>query len=94
MGTAHVSTLAASAAVTLPTALYFFAVWALHSRYFKVGIGQQLVLPTTALLIILCTFLGDWAVPAAGIVAALAVAVGVVLTARMVTREAPVDADA
>ncbi|MFJ4889082.1 MULTISPECIES: low temperature requirement protein A [unclassified Streptomyces] len=94
VGTAHISTLAASAAVTLPTALYFLAVWVLHSRYFKVGIGQQLVLPTTALLVILCTFLGDWAVPAAGIVAALAVAVGVVLTARMVTREAPVDADA
>lgn len=88
VGTAHISTLAASAAVTLPTALYFLAVWVLHSRYFKVGIGQQLVLPTTALLVILCTFLGDWAVPAAGVVTALAVALGVALSARMVAREA------
>ncbi|MFD0070639.1 low temperature requirement protein A, partial [Streptomyces sp. NPDC127574] len=92
VGTAHITTLAASAAVTLPTALYFLAVWVLHSRYFKVGIGQQLVLPTTALLVILCTFLGDWAVPAAGVVTALAVALGVALSARMVAREATVGA--
>ncbi|MET9893624.1 low temperature requirement protein A [Streptomyces sp. NPDC006465] len=88
VGKAHISTLSASAAVTLPTALYFLAVWALHSRYFKIGIAQQVVLPATALLVILCTFLGDWAVLASGIVSALAVAVGVVLTTRMVSREA------
>ncbi|MBO4255556.1 low temperature requirement protein A [Streptomyces griseorubiginosus] len=87
VGRAHISTLAASAAVTLPTALYLVCVWALHSRYFKVGITQQLVLPVTALLVIVCTFLGSWAVLAAGIVAALAVATGVALTARMVARE-------
>ncbi|MGW1954034.1 low temperature requirement protein A [Streptomyces sp. NPDC001920] len=82
IGKAHISTLAASAAVTLPTALYLLAVWALHSRHFKVGIAQQLVLPTAALLVICCTFLGDWAVPAAGLVSVLTVAVGVTLTAR------------
>ena len=59
----------------------------LHSRFYKVGIAQQLVLPTTALLVIVCTFLGDWAVFAAGIVSALAVATGTTLTARMVARE-------
>ncbi|MEU0596809.1 low temperature requirement protein A [Streptomyces sp. NPDC006393] len=78
----HLSALAASAAVTLPTALYLLTVWALHSRYFKVGIAQQTVLPTTALLVICCTFLGDWAVFAAGIVSALSVAAGVALTGR------------
>ena len=36
---------------------------------------------------ILCTFLGDWAVLVAGIVATLAVAVGVILTARMTAPE-------
>jgi low temperature requirement protein LtrA len=87
VGKAHISTPAASAAVTLPTALYFLTVWVLHSRHFKVGIAQQLVLPTAALLVILCTFLGDWAVLTAGIVSALAVAVGVTLTSRMVGRE-------
>ncbi|MBE8473891.1 low temperature requirement protein A [Streptomyces justiciae] len=87
VGKAHISTLAASAAVTLPTALYLLTVWALHSRYFKVGTAQQLVLPVTALLVIACTFLGDWAVLAAGIVSALAVATGTTLTARMVARE-------
>lgn len=87
VGKAHISTLAASAAVTLPTALYLLTVWALHSRYFKVGMAQQLVLPTTALLVIVCTFLGDWAVLAAGIVSMLAVATGTTLTARMAARE-------
>jgi low temperature requirement protein LtrA len=85
VGKTQISTLAASAAVTLPTALYFLTVWLLHARHFKMGITQQLVLPTTALLVILCTFLHSWAVLAAGVVAALSVAVGVALTARMVT---------
>lgn len=84
---AHISTQAASAAVTLPTALYLLTVWLLHSRHFKVGVPQQLVLPVAALLVICCTFLGDRAVVAAGVVAALAVVTGTTLTARMVARE-------
>lgn len=87
VGKAHISTQAASAAVTLPTALYLLTVWLLHSRHFKVGVPQQLVLPVTALLVLCCTFLGDGAVFAAGVVAALAVATGTTLTARMVARE-------
>ncbi|MFB7598917.1 low temperature requirement protein A [Streptomyces sp. NPDC056160] len=83
VGKSHLSALEASAAVTLPTALYLITVWALHARHFKVGIAQQLVLPTSALLVICCTFLGDWAVLAAGLVSALAVATGVILTARV-----------
>ncbi len=81
MGKAHLSALAASAAVTLPTALFLLMVWALHSRFYKVGIAQQSVLPATALLVAVCTFLGRWAVLAAGLVSALAVAAGVTLTA-------------
>ncbi|CAL9472961.1 hypothetical protein SUDANB96_02895 [Streptomyces sp. enrichment culture] len=87
VGKAHISTLAASAAVTLPTALYLLTLWALHSRHFKVGIAQQAVLPVTALVVICCTFLGEWAVLAAGVVSALAVVTGTTLTARMVARE-------
>ncbi|WP_432116973.1 low temperature requirement protein A [Streptomyces sp. bgisy032] len=86
VGKAHISTLSASAAVTLPTALYLLILWALHSRHFKIGIAQQLVLPTTALLVICCTFLGDWAVFAAGIVCALSVAAGETLATRRSTR--------
>ncbi|MEU6283384.1 low temperature requirement protein A [Streptomyces sp. NPDC047028] len=86
VGAAHISTLSASAAVTLPTALYLLTVWVLHSRHFKVGIAQQLVLPGTALLVICCTFLGTWAVLAAGLVSAAAVATGTTLTARMASR--------
>ncbi len=89
VGKAHVSTLAASAAVTLPTALFFLTVWTLHSRHFKVGIAQQLVLPTTALLVIVCTFLGEWAVLAAGIVSALSVVIGTMLPARTVLGRTP-----
>lgn len=79
---AHISTLAASAAVTLPTALYLLSVWALHARHHKVGTAQQTVLPLSALAVIVCTFLGHWAVLAAGVVAAVTVTVGVVFTAR------------
>ncbi|MFJ4472826.1 low temperature requirement protein A [Streptomyces sp. NPDC089424] len=86
VGKAHISTLSASAAVTLPTALFLLTVWALHAGHFKVGIAQQLVLPTTALLVIFCSFLGDWAVLAAGVVAALSVAVGEILSAHRAAR--------
>ncbi|MFE9612057.1 low temperature requirement protein A [Streptomyces sp. NPDC006012] len=82
VGTSHISALAASAAVTLPTALYLLTVWILHSRHFKVGTAQQVVLPLAALLVICCTFLGHWAVLAAGIVTTLAVAAGIALTTR------------
>ncbi|MGW3202977.1 low temperature requirement protein A [Streptomyces sp. NPDC001135] len=94
VGKTHISALSASAAVTLPTALYLLTVWALHSRHFKVGIAQQLVLPVTALLVICCTFLGDWAVLAAGLVTSAAVATGATLTARMVSRERAASATA
>ncbi|MEW2526176.1 low temperature requirement protein A [Streptomyces sp. NPDC047071] len=87
VGKAHISETAASAAVTIPAAVYMFAVWLLHSRHFKVGLAQQLVLPVTAVVILACTFAGRWAVLAAGVVAALAVAVGVTLTTRMVRSE-------
>ncbi|MBG7700860.1 low temperature requirement protein A [Streptomyces sp. MC1] len=86
VGKAHISALSASAAVTLPTALYLLTVWALHARHFKAGLAQQLVLPVTALLVICCTFLGDWAVLAAGLVSAASVATGVILTARTAGR--------
>lgn len=91
VGKTHISTLSASAAVTLPTALYLLAVWALHSRHFKVGIAQQLVLPGTALLVICCTFLGHWAVLAAGLVCTAAVATGAVLAARTDRRDRGAD---
>ncbi|MER6159765.1 low temperature requirement protein A [Streptomyces sp. NPDC001868] len=79
---AHISTLAASAAVTLPTALYLLSVWALHARHYKVSTAQQTVLPLAALAVVMCTFLGHWAVLAAGVVATLTVAVGEILTTR------------
>ncbi|GAA5006545.1 low temperature requirement protein A [Streptomyces siamensis] len=89
VGKAHISTLSASAAVTLPTALFFLTVWTLHSRHYKVGIAQQLVLPTSALLVIVCTFLGEWAVLAAGVVSALSVVIGMVLPARTTVGRTP-----
>ncbi|MGV9878935.1 low temperature requirement protein A [Streptomyces sp. NPDC003006] len=79
----HLSTLAASAAVTVPTALYLITVWALHARYFKVGLAQQMVLPVSALATLASTFAGRWAVLVAGLVATATVVTGVTLTARM-----------
>jgi len=88
VGKAHISTLAASAAVTVPMALYLLTVWLLHSRYYKVGLAQQLVLPVSAVATLASTFAGSWAVPVAGLVATATVATGTTLTSRMARREA------
>lgn len=83
VGKAHISTFAASAAVTVPMALYLLTVWLLHSRYYKVGLAQQLVLPVGALATLASTFAGGWAVLVAGLVATATVATGATLTSRM-----------
>ncbi|WP_328907731.1 low temperature requirement protein A [Streptomyces sp. NBC_00234] len=77
---AHISANAAAAAVTVPTALFMFMVWALHARHFKEGSLQQLVLPVGAVLVLVTTFAGHWAVPLAGLVCALTVATGVYMS--------------
>ncbi|MFD9565862.1 low temperature requirement protein A [Streptomyces sp. NPDC059994] len=84
VGKAHISTAAASAAVTVPAALFMFTVWALHSRHFKRTLAQQLILPASAVATLACTFAGHGAIPAAGLVAAATVAVGVALSGRSV----------
>ncbi|MEU8789219.1 low temperature requirement protein A [Streptomyces sp. NPDC048643] len=81
---AHLSTLAASLAVTLPTALFMTTVWLVHARHFKQGTAQQLVLPTGTVLVLAASFAGHWAVPLAGLAAACTVAAGVYLTATTV----------
>ncbi|MEU5209545.1 low temperature requirement protein A [Streptomyces sp. NPDC020742] len=81
----HLSVRAASACVTVPAALFLFTVWLIHSRHHKRGPAQQLVLPVSAVAVLVCTLAGRWAVPAAGLVAAATVAAGVTLTARQGT---------
>nr|WP_260867335.1 low temperature requirement protein A [Streptomyces sp. SAJ15] len=78
---AHISTLAASAAVTVPTALYLTTVWLLHSRHYKRGVGQA-ILPLTAVLVLACTWAGTLAVLAAGLVCGACVAAGVTISTR------------
>ncbi|MFD5188964.1 low temperature requirement protein A [Streptomyces sp. NPDC058357] len=82
VGKAHVSATVAAAAVTIPSALFLLTVWALHVRHFKRDLMEQLSLPVAALAILACTFAGGWAVFAAGLVAAAAVTVGVLLSRR------------
>ncbi|MEV5280031.1 low temperature requirement protein A [Streptomyces sp. NPDC051994] len=89
VGKAHISTAAAASAVTVPASLFMLTVWLLHSRHFKQGLAQQLTLPVAALVILLCTFAGRAAVPLAGGVAALTVAVGVTLQRRRPERTGP-----
>ncbi|MFD8547444.1 low temperature requirement protein A [Streptomyces sp. NPDC059649] len=84
-GKARLSTAAAAACVTVPAALFLFTVWLIHSRHQKRGPAQQLVLPVSSVLMLVCTFAGRWAVLAAGLVASATVAVGVTLTARQGT---------
>ncbi|MFC0038386.1 low temperature requirement protein A [Actinomadura rayongensis] len=77
-----ISALAASAAVTLPTALFVLAVWLLHARHFKRDVAEQCVLPVTALLVLACTFAGHWTALLAGAVAAVSVGVSTLLEER------------
>ncbi|MER5491258.1 low temperature requirement protein A [Streptomyces sp. NPDC002490] len=86
-GQAHISQLAASASVTVPTAVYLVTVWLLVSRHYKSGVAQQLVLPVTTLVVLVCTLAGRWSVPTAGLALATAVAAGVTLAARAARRE-------
>jgi low temperature requirement protein LtrA len=79
VGEAHISTLSAAAAVTIPTAVCAFFTWLLHARRFRSSPRQQVVLPLTAAAILACTFAGKWAVLCAGGVAAASVAVSLVL---------------
>ncbi|MFJ4873771.1 low temperature requirement protein A [Streptomyces sp. NPDC088745] len=81
-GQAHISAVAAAAAVTLPTALFLLTGWFLQARHFKRSVAEKSLMPVTVVLVLACTFLGTWAVPAAGLVMALAVAVGVLLSDR------------
>ncbi|WP_051742558.1 low temperature requirement protein A [Kitasatospora sp. MBT66] len=78
---AHVSETAATATVTVPTALYLVTVWALHSRHVKTGAAQAL-LPVASVAVLACTAAGGSGVLVAGLVTALTVAVGVALHAR------------
>ncbi len=78
---AHVSETAATATVTVPTALYLLTVWALHARHVKTG-AAQVLLPAASVAVLACTAAGDSGVLAAGLVTAATVAVGVVLHAR------------
>ncbi|MEV6313788.1 low temperature requirement protein A [Streptomyces sp. NPDC051776] len=81
IGKAHISTEAASLTVTIPTALYLFTVWLLHARFSKRGIGQA-ILPVTAVLVLACTFGGRAAVLLAGVVSAVSVVAGVMVSTR------------
>ncbi|MEV4613940.1 low temperature requirement protein A [Kitasatospora sp. NPDC049258] len=81
VGQAHISAEAATAAVTVPAAVYLLTVWLLHSRHTKQGVGQA-VLPLAAAAVLGCTFAGQAGVLLAGLVAAATVAVGLVLYAR------------
>ncbi|KDN85308.1 low temperature requirement protein A [Kitasatospora cheerisanensis] len=81
VGAAHISDLAANAAVTVPTALFLFTVWALHSRHHKHGVAQ-LILPLAALSVLAATPAGAAGVPVAGLLVALAVAIGITLSAK------------
>ncbi|MFB6519405.1 low temperature requirement protein A [Streptomyces sp. NPDC056401] len=79
VGKAHVSQLAANAAVTVPTAIFLLMVWLLHSRHFKRGLAQQLTLPVSALAVLACSWTGSYAVLYAGLVATATVVIGLTL---------------
>ncbi|KIQ62195.1 membrane protein [Kitasatospora griseola] len=85
VGATQLTDRAAAAAVTVPTALFLFTVWALHVRHHKRGAAQP-ILPLAALSVLAATLAGDAAVPIAGLLVAFAVAIGIALTTQTVKR--------
>ncbi|WP_182442556.1 low temperature requirement protein A [Streptacidiphilus sp. PB12-B1b] len=76
VGSSGISARAAAAVVTVPTAVYLFSVWAMHSRYTKRGAAQA-VLPTASVAVLAATLVGGaGAVLTAGLLCAATVAVG------------------
>jgi low temperature requirement protein LtrA len=76
---AHISRVAASATVTVPTAVFLLTVWLLHAHWAKRGLLQQAVLPVSAVLVLAATFAGHWAVPVAGVISAGTIVIGILL---------------
>ncbi|MFF7993676.1 low temperature requirement protein A [Kitasatospora xanthocidica] len=79
---AEISGTAATATVTVPTALYLVTVWFLHSRHTKRGALAQALAPAGAALVLACTAFGGSGVLAAGLVCALMVTAGVLVHGR------------
>lgn len=75
-GDAHVSARVAAASVTVPTAVFYLAVWALQGRFFKHGRAQALM-PMTAIAVLVCTWAGGYAVILAGSCCAISLIAGV-----------------
>ncbi|MGT2528833.1 low temperature requirement protein A [Streptomyces nojiriensis] len=84
VGAAHISQVAANAAVTVPSAGFLLMVWLLHSRHFKRGVAQQLTLPVSAVVVLACTWAGAYAVLYAGLACAATVAIGLALATNSV----------
>ncbi|CAG7656651.1 low temperature requirement protein A [Actinacidiphila bryophytorum] len=74
---AEISARAAASCVTVPTAVFLLMVWAVHTRHFKSGLAQHMVLPAGAVAVLACTLAGHLAVPLAGLACACTVAAGV-----------------
>lgn len=74
-GDEPISARAAAAAVTLPSALFFFVVWVLQVRHFASGFARALM-PGTAVAVLLCTFAGGYAVILAGLCCVAGVVLG------------------
>lgn len=74
-----VSARLAAASVTVPTAVFYLAVWVLQARYFKHGRAQALM-PTTAAAVLVCTWAGGYAVILAGLLCAASLFAGMAWT--------------
>ncbi|MFK7845529.1 MAG: low temperature requirement protein A [Rhodothermales bacterium] len=66
-GHAEVGRMVAIAAVTLPTAIYVFGLWIVHERFNAEGWLQREILPVTAVLIGLSSFLEEGVLITAGL---------------------------
>lgn len=59
---AEVGHMVAVASVTIPAAIFVFSIWLVHEQFTAQGLMQKFLMPATALLILLCSFIpaGQW----------------------------------
>ncbi|WP_232832256.1 low temperature requirement protein A [Nocardiopsis sp. FIRDI 009] len=88
-GEAHVGSLTANAALTVPTAAYLVTVWLIHTRHHAATVVDRAALPLAALAVLAATFTGAAAVPLTGVLCAAATAVVVLAGNRRTEPVAP-----
>ena len=80
-GHSEISEIAANAALSIPVAIYALSLWIVHEQFHKSDGADRYLLPGTALVVLMCTYL-SFAPLAIGVVFAICLALRLRIQAR------------